>query len=135
LHYLTSCVCLKESGPGVSLDLAGEYRHLLLGGSLLLGGARAIVTSASIRAAHLFGEGGIAPYAGAGVGWIQEFDLEFYGAKGVAPIAEVGVLFLRDKSLGRVAIGLEATFPAFLRPNHKPLSPFGFVVFSIRLML
>jgi len=53
----------------------------------------------------------------------------------VAPIAEVGVLFLRDKSLGRVAIGLEATFPAFLRPNHKPLSPFGFVVFSIRLML
>ncbi len=117
------------------MDLAGEYRHLLLGGSLLLGGARAIVTSASIRAAHLFGEGGIAPYAGAGVGWIQEFDLEFYGAKGVAPIAEVGVFFLRDKSLGRVAIGLEATFPAFLRPNHKPLSPFGFVVFSIRLML
>jgi hypothetical protein len=136
LHYLTSCPCLKDSGAGVSLEVAGEYRHLLLGGSLLLGGGpRVIVTSASIQAAYLFGEGAISPYAGAGVGWIQEFDLEFYGARGVAPIAGVGVLFFRDKSLGRIAIGLEAVFSTFLRPDPKPLNPFGFVVFSIRLML
>jgi hypothetical protein len=135
LHYLKSCLCLKDSGPGVSLEVAGEYRHLMLSGSLLLGVARTNVASASIQAACLFGEGAIAPYAGAGVGWIQEFDLEFYGAKGVAPIAGAGVLFFRDKSLGRIAIGLEAVFPTFLRPDPKPLNPFGFVVFSIRLML
>ena len=136
LHYLTPCLCLKDSGAGVSLDVAGEYRHLLLGGSLLLGGgARTIVTSVSIQAAYLFGEGAIAPYAGAGVGWIQEFDLEFYGARGVAPIGGAGVLFFRDKSLGRIAIGLEAVFSTFLRPDRKPLDPFGFVVFGIRLML
>ncbi len=135
LHYLKSCLCRRDSGPGASLEVAGEYRHLLLGGSLLLGSARASVMSASIQAAYLFGEGAIAPYAGAGVGWIQEFDLEFYGARGVAPIAGVGVLFFRDKSLGRIAIGLEAVFPTFLRQDPKPLNPFGFVVFGIRLVL
>jgi hypothetical protein len=135
LHYLKSCLCRRDSGAGVSLEVAGEYRHLLLGGSIFLGTARTNVTSVSMQAAYLFGEGAIAPYAGAGVGWIQEFDLEFYGARGVAPSAGVGVLFFRDKSLGRIAIGLEAVFSTFLRPDPKPLNPFGFVVFSIRLML
>lgn len=97
----------------------------------------------------MFGESETGPYLGAGLGYLIETGesqspTPSAHGRGVAAAAETGVLFLRDRTQGRIALGLRLTVPLFAEGTPVPSSlyqagpsspSFPFLSLSLRFLL
>jgi hypothetical protein len=125
------------ASPGLSLELDGEWRRLVVRGSWMLGASgQTLLQGASLRAGVLLVDGPIAPYATAGIGWFSQSrdwdDVDKTHASGLAPVFEVGVLLRSRTDSGRIGLGVELVPSTFLQPQE---GAFGFASLTLRLLL
>src|SRR5438128_2604622 len=107
----------------LSLELAFEMRHAFVGISFERGGfysAQPSFELASLRGGAIFGSGNVAPYVAAGAGHMSmsvgtpyDYTGTVVHASGLALTAEAGVLLLRERQFGRVAMALRLIDPLF----------------------
>jgi hypothetical protein len=113
---------------GFSLEISYELRNVFLALGYTSGGLMQNQIGFSLFSAKggvIFGSGPIAPYLSAGIGYLGQDAMSIYdedpmSGSGAAFVAEAGVLFLRDHSLGRLALVAQLIQPLFTLPNPDP---------------
>jgi len=134
----------------LSVELLFETAHAFAGISYEGGGLLSSQPSfvlASLRGGVIFGSGNVGPYVSVGAGrmsmsLLTPYDLgTMVDASGLALTAEAGVLLLRDRQFGRIALALRLIAPQFglkppswVTPGGANSEPIPMLLFSTRLL-
>jgi len=131
-----------QADCAVSGELGFETTHVLVGISFEHGGTLNSQPSfdlIALRGGAIFGSGSVGPYVALGGGalWMDvwtPYDMgERVHASGGAVLAEAGVMFLRDRQFGRIALALRFIEPLF--GMHPPFWLPGIASTSDRIPL
>ena len=139
-----------HNGAGGSLEVTGETAHLLVALALEYGassGAQPEYGLAALRAGAILGSGSTAPYLAGGLGLMRitaSSTSDCVGGScvaaegsGAAGTVEAGVLFFRDRQLGRVALAARLIEPFFevKAGGATAGATVPLVLFTLRLLL
>ena len=106
----------------LSFEIAYETTHAFVAASVERGGVlqtQPEYSLQSLRGGIIFGTESTAPYVAVGAGHLSmtvftPYDMgTMVDASGAAVLAEAGVLLLRDRQIGRIALGLRLIEPLF----------------------